>query len=163
MSLSHAVLTSLIEKPSSGYDLARRFDKSIVTVPNSTFSNTAIINHSQRPIRRITMTVGVTYETGATQLKGLLEDLRALVAGHEAIDQSFHFVHFTEFGATSLNIEIYCFTRSTVWTEFLAAREDLMFRIMALVEERGLEFAFPTQTVYLRDEKWAEKAGRADG
>ncbi|MGH1363212.1 MAG: mechanosensitive ion channel family protein [Calditrichia bacterium] len=132
----------------------RRFDKSMVTVPNSTFSTNPITNHSRRPIRRIKMNVGVTYEAKANQLKALMADLRELLSEHQGIDQSFHFVHFTEFGDSSLNLQIYCFTKSTVWTDFLATREDLMLQIMQVVERHGLEMAFPTRTVYFRDERW---------
>ncbi len=135
----------------------RRFDKSLVTLPNQTFSSEAIVNHSERPMRRISMTIGVTYESKAPQIRQLLDGLRKLVAEHPEIDQGYHFVHFSGFGDSSLNIQIYCFTKSTVWTEFLGAREDLMLQIMDLVESLGLEMAFPTQTVYLRDEKWGAR------
>ena len=135
----------------------RRFDKSIITVPNSTFSTSPITNHSQRPIRRIKMTVGLSYEAKAGQVEAILEDLRKLVAEHPDVDQGFNFVHFTGFGGSSLNLQIYCFTKSTVWTDFLKAREDLMLKIMRIVESHGLEFAFPTQTVYLRDEAWPNR------
>jgi len=136
--------------------LVRRFDKSLVTVPNATFSSNAIINHSRRPIRRIFMTIGVSYEASAGKIRELLTRLRKLVAEHPDIDQGFHFVHFTEFGDSSLNLQIYCFTKSTAWTEFLGAREDMMLQIMEIVEELGLEVAFPTRTVYLRDEQWGQ-------
>lgn len=132
----------------------RRFDKSQVTVPNMVFSSTSIINHSRRNMRRITMTIGVTYETNSRLIKQLLDELRQLVQSNNDLDQGFNFVHFTEFGNSSLNIQIYGFTKTTVWTEWLAIREQLMVDIMDIVEKLGLEFAFPTHTVYLRDEQW---------
>jgi len=48
-----------------------------------------------------------------------------------------------------------------VWTEFLAAQEDLLLQIMALIERKGLGLAFPTRTVYLRDEHWNPTASSA--
>lgn len=132
----------------------RRFDKSLVTVPNSTFSITAITNHSARPKRRVDITVGVTYESKPAQIRSLVDALRALIAEHEGLDRGFQFVHFTEMGATSLNVRVYCFTVSTNWVTHLAVKEALMLRIMETVAAHGLEMAFPTQTVYLRDEKW---------
>ena len=87
-------------------------------------------------------------------MRELLKRLRELIAGHEAIDQGYNFVHFNGFGDSSLNLYIYCFTKTTVWTEFLEAQEDIMLRIMDIVTELGLEIAFPTRTVYLRDENW---------
>ncbi len=132
----------------------RRFDKSGVTVPNSTFSSNPIVNHSRRSIRRIKMTLGLSYQTSAAQMRGFLEKVRELIRNHPDIDQGFNFVYLTEFGDSSLALQIYCFTKSTVWTDFLAAREDLMLSIIDLVEEHGLEIAFPTRTLYLREEVW---------
>lgn len=140
----------------------RRFDKSLVTVPNQTFSITPITNHSERPIRRMAFDVGVTYETSPAQMRALLADLRALVSSHEGVDQGFNFVHFTQLGASSLLVRVYCFSKSTVWTEYLATQEDLLLRIMEIVEDNGLEMAFPTQTVYLRDEQWPARAAPRD-
>ncbi len=135
----------------------RRFDKSLVTVPNQTFSTSPITNHSSRPIRRLDLMVGVTYETSAKQMRDLLEALRKLIKEHEAVDQSFHFVRFVELGDSALNVRIYCFSKSTVWTEHLDVQEDLLLQIMEIVQGLGLEMAFPTRTLYLRDEKWPQQ------
>lgn len=132
--------------------VVRRFDKASVTVPNSVFSTEAITNYSRRSIRRIVLTVGVGYQTRGDQMQELLRRIRELVRTHPEIDQGFHFVHFVEFGASSLDVQVYCFSRTAVWTEWLAAKEDLMLRIMAIVEELGLEFAYPSRTVYLRQD-----------
>ena len=132
----------------------RRFDKSIVTLPNQTFSSSPITNYSNRSLRRINMNIGVTYETSPSQMKALLEELRSVVGSHPGLDRNFHFVHFGEFADSSLNIQIYCFSSSTVWTEYLATRETLMLKIMEVVQRQGLEMAFPTRTIYFRDEKY---------
>lgn len=137
--------------------LIRRFDKSLVTVPNATFSSNPIINYSRRTMRRLDMIVGVTYETKSDQMRQFLESIRELLRTHKAIDQGFHFAHFVKFADSSLEVEIYCFTKSTVWTDFLEAQEDIMLKIMDIAESQGLEIAFPTRTVYLRDENWKEK------
>ena len=132
----------------------RRFDKSQVTVPNAVFSSTPIVNHSRRPIRRISMDVGLSYETNAEQMRQILEDIRTMIKEHPDIDSGFHFVNFVTFGDSSLNIRLYCFSKTTVWKRYLLIQEDVMLKIMELVEARGLEIAFPTRTVYLRDEQW---------
>ena len=132
----------------------RRFDKALVTVPNQTFTSTSIINYSNRDRRRIKLTVGVSYETTPAQMRALLEALRTLIREHPGIDQSFHLVNFTDLGGSSLDVLVYCFTNTVVWVEYLAIQEELLLRIMQIVEELGLEIAFPTRTVYLRDEHW---------
>jgi MscS family membrane protein len=141
----------------------RRFDKSLVSVPNQMFSTTPITNHSERPIRRVLMNVGLTYETSAEELRTLLAEARELVAKHPGIDPGFQLVHFVEFGESSLNLMIYCFTSTAVWTEYLQIREELMLELMDLVERHGVEMAFPTRTVYLRNEQWGPKSPATPG
>ena len=134
----------------------RQFDKALVVIPNKMFTTTPIRNYSERSIRRIKMTVGLSYEASSSQMHAFLEGARKLLEEHPMIDQKFHFVHFIEFADSSLNVQFYCFTSTAVWVEWLKAREELMLQIMDLVEDLGLEMAFPTRTVYLRDEKWGE-------
>ncbi|MCH8960666.1 MAG: mechanosensitive ion channel family protein [Bacteroidetes bacterium] len=132
----------------------RRFDKSLATVPNQTFTNSTIVNHSKRPLRRLKTSVGLSYETTPDQMRTFLESVRALLAGHPALDPDGQRVYFNEFADSSLNILIQCWTKSTAVTDFLKAQEDIFLSIMQLVEEQGLEIAFPTRTLYFRDEQW---------
>ena len=133
----------------------RQFDKALVTVPNQAFTSTPLINYSNRSIRRIKMTVGLSYETSSSQMKTFLTAVRDMIGHHPHIDQGFNMVKFTGFGESSLDILIYCFSDTIVWTDYLGIQEDVLLRIMDIVEDHGLEIAFPTRTVYLRDEKWA--------
>ncbi|CCM11543.2 Potassium efflux system KefA protein / Small-conductance mechanosensitive channel [Helicobacter heilmannii ASB1.4] len=59
------------------------------------------------------------------------------------------FVYLDSFGDSSINIFIYCFSKSVVWGEWLAIKEDVMLKIMKVVEDCGLSFAFPSQSVYI--------------
>jgi MscS family membrane protein len=58
-------------------------------------------------------------------------------------------VRFVGFGATSLDLEIYAYVETWDWDQFLAIREDLLLRIIDVVEASGTGFAFPSQTLYL--------------
>lgn len=140
----------------------RQFDKALVTVPNQMFTTNPITNYSNRSIRRIKMTVGLTYETSSEQLREFLSRVRSLLSDSPALDQSFHFAHFVEFGASSLDVQLYCFTKTAVWTDWLEAREELMLSIMDIVADLNLEIAYPTRTVYLRDEQWQNEVGRGE-
>jgi MscS family membrane protein len=123
----------------------------MITVPNSVLMNMSIDNFSQMPKRRIKLTVGVTYETTPAQMRQAVAAIRKLLREHPAIHQDFFLVNFTDFGASSLDIMVYCFTTSTVWGEYLDSREDICLKIMETLEELGLEIAFPSQTLYLHD------------
>ncbi len=128
----------------------RTFAKTLISVPNNIIANLALDNYSRMPKRRIRLTIGVTYDATPKQMREAVSRLRELLKTHPAIDQEFFLVNFTDFGASSLDIMVYCFTTTTVWGEYLDAREDLCLKIMDTLEELGLDIAFPSTTVYLR-------------
>ena len=128
----------------------RTFAKTLISVPNNVIANMALDNFSRMPKRRIRLNIGVTYDSSPTQMREVVSRIREMLKNHPAIDQEFFLVNFTDFGASSLDIMVYCFTTTTVWGEYLDAREDVCLKIMDIVEELGLEIAFPSTTVYLR-------------
>lgn len=130
----------------------RTFPKTQITIPNSVIANASINNFSRMPKRRVRMTVGVTYETNADQMSALVNKIRDLLANHPDVDQDFFMVNFTDFGASSLNILVYYFTKSTKWAHYLQVRQEINLSIMRVIEESGLSIAFPSHTVYLKTE-----------
>ncbi|OEU52550.1 MAG: mechanosensitive ion channel protein MscS [Desulfuromonadales bacterium C00003096] len=129
----------------------RTFAKTLITVPNNIIANLSVDNISRMPKRRIKLTVGVTYETSPEQMRRAVEAIRNLLRTHSAIDQDFFLVNFTEFNASSLDILVYCFTKTTVWGEYLDAREDVCLQIMDILEAHGMEIAFPSRSIYLHN------------
>ncbi len=127
----------------------RRFDQALVTVPNSRFIRSDIINFTRMKKRRIKFYLGVSYKTSRKQMEEVVEGIKQIIKEDSKFDHNFYMVHFTEFGAYSLDIFIYCFTKTTVWDEFLAVRENFNLKIMHLLEEMGVEIAYPTQTICL--------------
>ncbi|WP_199764672.1 mechanosensitive ion channel family protein [Helicobacter bizzozeronii] len=87
----------------------------------------------------------------------LHDDHHALIMGRQdivSVDdlmgyKSNLFVYLDSFGDSSINIFIYCFSKTVVWGEWLAVKEDVILKIMKVVEECGLSFAFPSQSVYV--------------
>jgi len=134
----------------------RSFEKSLIIVPNQFLANQSLENFSRRNVRRIKMLIGLTYDTTREQMVKILNDIRNMLKNHPGIDKNqLLMVYFTEFGDSSLNIFIYCFTNTPVWTEYLAIREDVNLKIMEIVEKHGASFAFPSTSVYI--EKLPEK------
>ena len=127
----------------------RRFDQAQVTVPNSQFIKNGVINYSAMKKRRIKFNLGVTYGTTASQMTEVVEGIKQIIKEDHRFDHNFYMVHFTDFGDFSLNIFVYCFTKTTVWDEYLTVREEFHLNIMQMLEEMGVEIAFPTQTVYV--------------
>lgn len=123
--------------------------KTLISVPNSIIANMPLDNVSRMPRRRIKLSIGLTYATTPAQLREAVARVRAMLTTHPEIDPESVQVNFTDFGASSLDIAVTCFSVTTVLGEHLNVREDVCLKIMDLLEELGLQFAFPSRTVYL--------------
>jgi len=127
----------------------RTFEKTLIHVPNSRLADFIIDNMDRRPARRVWITIGLTYRTTSSQMEDAVAAIRRILTSHEGVNQQFFLVRFTDFGQSSLDIMVYYFTKSIVWDEYLAVREDVNLKVMNALERLGLEVAFPTRTVHL--------------
>ena len=157
----------------------RTFDNALVLVPNSTLANGAILNWNRREMgRRIKMSIGVTYDSPMESIKQCIRDIREMLLAHPDIAKSSEdgikvdsyefalkqnivsmqdllgyknnlFVVLDAFEDSSINILVYCFSKSVVWGDYLTTKEDVMLKIMKIVEKNNLSFAFPSQSVYV--------------
>ena len=121
----------------------------MVTVPNAEFSHMQLENYGRRDKVLFRAILGLRYETSADLLRHVLHGLRALLASDPHVADEKCRVRFVEFGAFSLDLELYCYLHTTEWVEFLAMREELLLKIVGVVETSGTGFAFPSQTLYL--------------
>ncbi|MCP4604374.1 MAG: mechanosensitive ion channel family protein [Proteobacteria bacterium] len=128
---------------------SRTFANSVITIPNLHFTTTSINNWSEMKKRRIKMMIGVTYSTSQEKIQALVQGIRDIIEKDDKIHSDFYLVNFDNFGPSSLDIFVYCFTVTTKWGEFLDVKQSFMLKVMGCVEDLGLEFAFPTQTVHL--------------
>jgi MscS family membrane protein len=129
--------------------LIRTFANSLITVPNAQLTTTAINNWSRMRKRRIKLVLGLTYDTTPAKVEEAVEAIRKVLREDERIDQSFFLVNFTDLGAHSIDIFVYCFTVTTRWDEHLQIRQEVLLKFMRAVKDLGLDFAFPTQTIHL--------------
>ncbi|VVB87396.1 Small-conductance mechanosensitive channel MscMJ [uncultured archaeon] len=151
--ISVGSIEGIVEEVGFRTTRVRQFDQALVTVPNSQFINTGVINYSAMKKRRINFNLGVTYGTSTGKMEEAVAGIKKIIEEDEKFDHSFYMVRFTEFGAYSLNILIYCFTKTTDWAESLAVREEFNLKILKLLDELGVEIAFPSQTIYLKEKK----------
>ena len=104
------------------------------------------------------------YETTPEQIRFLLVELRSILYAHPKVDPNPALVRFIELGSASLNIEVFEYVHARNFDGFLEIQEDLLLRMMDVVEASGTGFAFPFQTLYLaRDQGISEeKAQQAE-
>lgn len=131
----------------------RTFAQALVTVPNATLANSAILNWSAMGKRRIKMNIGITYDTPGSTVEKIIKDIKNMLENNEDIHQETIHIYFSEFAASSLNIFCYYFTKTTNWGEFMKVREETYLEIMKIVEKNGTSFAFPTQTLHIEKNK----------
>lgn len=127
----------------------RTLERTVVIIPNREFSQMKLENLSQRDKMQFATVVGLRYETRPDQMRYILSELRKLLLSHPKVLQDRRIrVRFTSFGSYSLDIEVNCYINTKKWFDYLAIREDIMLRVMEIVEECGSSFAFPSKTVY---------------
>ena len=130
----------------------RTFDKRPLYVPNSTFASLTVENPSRMLNRRIYETVGLRYADIGV-MEAVVKDVQDMLQNHEDIDTTQTLmVNFVSFGPSSVDFFIYTFTKTTVWTEFHAIKQDVLLRVAEIIERHGAEIAFPTRTLHIDPE-----------
>jgi len=133
----------------------RTFDKTVENIPNNLLANVKVENMDRRKdpgldVRRIKMTLGVTYATNAEQMEKALEGIRGILRDDPGVaqDQTI-LVRFTDFGESALEIFLYYFSNRADWDYYLSVRERVNLEIMRMLEAMGLEIAFPSRSIYV--------------
>lgn len=129
--------------------------------------------------RQIKLIIGVEYGTSTDKLKTCIDEIKKMLLNHPKIAKSAEdnalnsgdlrlhyrqnmvsvddlagyksnlFVVLDTFADSSINILIYCFSKSIVWGEFLAIKQDVMIKIMEILQRLQINFAFPSQSLYI--------------
>ena len=123
-------------------------DRTLTTMPNGVLSKMPLVSLAKRDQMLIQSTIGVRYETGPEQLRYLLVKIREMLLSHPRIHPELLRVRFVGFGASSLDIELFAYVKTTKWSDFLGVREEIFLQVMDIVNESGTGFAFPSQTLY---------------
>lgn len=126
----------------------RTFYNSVVTVPNSTITTTEVDNLGARHQRRVTTSLGLTYSTPPATIDAFVEGVRGILAKQENINPGYQ-VHFSGFGASSLDIMLHFHVVTRDWSEELATRASIYSDILRMAAEMGVDFAFPSQSLYV--------------
>jgi len=139
----------------------RTRDDTLVTIPNSTFSQLQLTNYDRRRRWLYDTVLGLRYETTAEQLRYVMAQLRGMLIAHPKVSSDQLHVRFVGFGAYSLDIRLFAYIRTRNWLTYRAIVEDINLRVMDIVADAGTAFAFPSQTTYLsRDSGVDDERGR---
>ncbi len=127
----------------------RMVDRAFLTIPNKTMAAEPIVNLSHFTERRVEQVLGLTYDTSAEKMAGLVEDIRALLKAEVEIDDTASHVYFRDFNASSMDVWMVYLIKDADFAKHMALRQKMNLAFIRAIEARGLAFAFPTQTVML--------------
>ncbi len=125
----------------------KTFEGRIVTIPNSKFTDGMIENVSVEPWRKVTLNLGLVYDTPADKMEKAMELLKEIAASNVALEEN-TVIGFNKFGDFALGILFIYYIKSG--EEIIGTQTAINLEIMRKFGEHGLEMAFPTQTVYTR-------------
>lgn len=128
----------------------RTLEGHLVTVPNGELANKTILNIGKRPNIRRVMNLGITYDTPPEKVTRAKQILSEILANHEGMQADLPpRVCFNDFKDSSLNLlVIYWYHPPDYWA-YAAFSERVNFEILRRFNEEGIEFAFPTQSLFL--------------
>ena len=136
----------------------RTLDGTLVTLPNSTFSDSAVENVSAEPSRKVVSNLGLTYDTSPEQMQRAMAILREITAANPSLEEKV-VCGFNAFGDFAMNILLVYYIRSG--EDIVGVQSAINLEILTRFNAEGLEFAFPTQTLYTIAQTTAAKESPA--
>jgi MscS family membrane protein len=127
----------------------RTLDNTLISIPNNAVVNATVENLSLRVMRRQRFFVQITYDTSREKVERLAAGIKQLIADHPLTNKTNSHVRFNNFSESSLDILVLFYLNVADYAAELKEREEMLLQVMDLVKEVGVEFAFPTRTLYI--------------
>lgn len=129
----------------------RTVERSVITLPNKTMVDKPVDNLTNRVTWRAMFQLDLTYQTPMPILKAIRDEIYDYLHQHTRTDENSQ-VFFSEFGSHALKIQIYYFVITNDFFDFMRVKDEVNFKIHEIVTRNGAEFAFPTQTVFVKND-----------
>lgn len=127
----------------------RTLKRTVVAVPNGQLALMSLENYWMRDKILFHHILHLRYETTAEQLRYILAEIRKMLYQHPKIETVSARTRFVGLGSSSLDLDVFAYVLETSYTTFLEIQEDLLLRLMEIVEASGSAFALPSQTTYI--------------
>ena len=114
---------------------------------NTDLTSSRVKNYKRMEIRRVLFRFGVRYETSHQQLQEIPSIVREIITSLEKT--RFDRTHFASFGAYSLDYEVVYYVLSSDYAQYMDIQQSINLEIYKKFQERGIEFAYPTQLLHL--------------
>ena len=117
---------------------------------NTDLTNSRIHNFKKMERRRVVFKLGVIYQTTAAQLEEIPKIVRKIIEDQQ--DTTFDRGHFASYGDFSLNFEFVYYVLGADYVKYMDTQQTINLSVYRTFEEKGIEFAYPTQTLFLNKE-----------
>ncbi|MBU2494280.1 MAG: mechanosensitive ion channel family protein [Bacteroidetes bacterium] len=141
----------VIEKIGIKSTKIRSLSGEVIVVSNSNLTNSRLHNFKKMERRRVAFTIGVTYQTKPEHLKYIPVKIKEIIEGIELTE--FDRSHFNNYGNFSLDFETVYYVLSSEYNVYMNIHQEINLKIFEDFAEKGIEFAYPTQTLYLNKEE----------
>lgn len=125
----------------------RDYDRRVITFPNYKIADASIVNISSEPMRRVTMKIGLTYDTNFEKMSEAMELLRSVPERVKFVSPKDLVAHFSDFADSALVITFVYFIEKKGNIKETISNVNL--DILSSYNKAGLSFAFPSQTLYI--------------
>ncbi|MFQ5707362.1 MAG: mechanosensitive ion channel family protein [bacterium] len=119
-------------------------------ISNSDLLSSRIRNYKRMYERRVVFSLGVVYQTSYEKLAAIPLFLKEIIEKEE--EARFDRAHFKDYGDSSLNYEIVYYVRNPNYNVYMDTQQNINLAIFRRFEQEGIEFAYPTQTLFLQKE-----------
>ena len=146
------ITEGIVERIGFRSTVIRKFDKSIATIPNSSFAENAVVNISETTNWRISWIITLQYNSTIDQLKNIRDQIEKYIENNKDFkigDDTEHAVRIDKFSDSSIDLYVRCFTKTNEWGEWLKVKERLAVEVKKIVEGNGASFAFPSTSIYV--------------
>ena len=147
-------LEGYVEKINLRSTSIRTFDDFIVNVPNNTIANEAITNVSKSRRRLIDITIGIEYGTPNEKIDKAIEILKDISKNSDSIIGDGVYAAIDKLDDSSINVRMFAYTKEKIWAKYKVVKGDIINKIIHRFREEGINFAFPSTSVYI------EKTGK---
>ena len=141
----------------------RTDDRTLVAIPNGTVATINLENFTLRDKILFKTTLGLHPDTKADHTRWVLTELRKLLDGHAKVEKSSIRVRLTDIAGSSLSVEVVSYILTRDYNEYAAVREELLLRMMDILENSGGSLAPGAQTIYITSDGTARQKGTPTG
>ena len=137
-----------VEKISLRSTKIRTLDNFLITIPNDICADTIVENVSVANKRKMDISIGVTYDTSDEKLQEAMDIIREIVTARSDVHKDFH-IFIDKLDNSSINIRLYAYIKTKSYFNLIEIRGNIIQEIVKRYRSAGIDFAFPSQTIYM--------------